>query len=125
MERTERIEEEIKKIAGTIIDRELKDPRLTGIISVTKVYVSKDLKYCKIYVSMLGTKDEKETMDALKSSAGYIRREIGNSIRMHSTPEVKFEIDDSMAYGEKIQNIINTLDIKPLEDEESKEDSEL
>ena len=77
MERTERIEEEVKKIAGNIIDRDLKDPRLTGIISVTKVYVSRDLKFCKIFVSMLGTKDEKEAMDALKSSAGYIRREIG------------------------------------------------
>ena len=108
MERTERIEEEIKKIAGTIIDRELKDPRLSGIISVTKVYVSRDLKYCKIFVSMLGTKDEKEAMDALKSSAGYIRREIGNGIRMHSTPEVKFELDDSMEYGEKIQKNAKT-----------------
>ena len=66
MERTERIEEEVKKIAGNIIDRDLKDPRLTGIISVTKVYVSRDLKFCKIFVSMLGTKDEKEAMDALK-----------------------------------------------------------
>ena len=124
MERTERIEEEVKKIAGNIIDRDLKDPRLSGIISVTKVYVSRDLKFCKIFVSMLGTKDEKEAMDALKSSAGYIRREIGNGIRMHSTPEVKFEMDDSMAYGEKIQSIINTLDIKPLEDEESEDESD-
>ena len=104
MERTERIEEEIKKIAGTIIDRELKDPRLSGIISVTK--------------------DEKEAMDALKSSAGYIRREIGKGIRMHSTPEVKFEMDDSMAYGEKIQGIINSLDIKPIEDDESADESD-
>ncbi|MBQ8298733.1 MAG: 30S ribosome-binding factor RbfA [Clostridia bacterium] len=124
MERTERIEEEIKKIAGRLIDQELKDPRLTGIISVTKVYVSRDLKYCKIFVSMLGTVDEKEAMDALKSSAGFVRREIGNNIRMHSTPEVKFEMDDSMAYGEKIQGIINSLDIKPIEDDESADESD-
>ena len=124
MERTERIEEEIKKIAGRLIDQELKDPRLTVIISVTKVYVSRDLKYCKIFVSMLGTADEKEAMDALKSSAGFVRREIGNNIRMHSTPEVKFEMDDSMAYGEKIQGIINSLDIKPIEDDESADESD-
>ena len=124
MERTERIEEEIKKIAGRLIDQELKDPRLTGIISVTKVYVSRDLKFCKIFVSMLGTADEKEAMDALKSSAGFVRREIGNNIRMHSTPEVKFEMDDSMAYGEKIQGIINSLDIKPLEEDESADESD-
>jgi ribosome-binding factor A len=60
MERTERIEEEVKKIAGNIIDRDLKDPRLTGIISVTKVYVSRDLKFCKIFVSMLGQKMKKK-----------------------------------------------------------------
>lgn len=116
MERTERIEEEIKKVASRVISQELKDPRLTGLISVTKVSVTKDLKYCKIFVSMIGSKDEKEVMDALKSGAGLIRREIGSNIRMHSTPEVKFEFDDSMEYGEKIQKIINNLDIKPLED---------
>ena len=84
--------------------------------------------YChqaKLVVELDGSQHyEKEAMDALKSSAGYIRREIGNGIRMHSTPEVKFEMDDSMAYGEKIQSIINTLDIKPLEDEESEDESD-
>ncbi len=124
MERTERIEEEVKKIVSTVIDRDLKDPRLTGLISVTKVYVSRDLKYCKVFVSMLGTEDVNEAMAALKSSAGYVRREIGNNIRMFSTPEVKFELDDSMEYGNKIEKIIKELDIKPLEDEENGEDGE-
>lgn len=118
MERTERIEEEVKKIVSKVIDRDLKDPRLNGMISVTKVSVTKDLKYCKIFVSMLGVPDIKEAMDALKSSAGYVRREIGNNIRMHSTPEVKFEFDDSIEYGNKIQQIISDLDIKPIDEEE-------
>ena len=122
MERTERIEEEIKKIASRVIGQELKDPRLTGLISVTKVSVTKDLKYCKIFVSMLATKDVNEAMAALKSSAGLVRREIGNGVRMHSTPEVKFELDDSMEYGEKIQKMINSLDIKPLEEVEENEE---
>lgn len=117
MERVERIEEEVKKVVSKVIDRDLKDPRLNGMISVTKVDVSRDLKYCKIYVSMLGVEDQKETMDALKSSAGFVRREIGANIRMHSTPEVKFEFDDSIEYGNKIQKIINDLDIKPVEDD--------
>lgn len=121
MERTERIEEEVKKVASKVIDRELKDPRLTGMISVTKVYVSRDLKYCKIYVSMLGVKDEKEAMDALKSSAGFLRKEIGDNIRMHSTPEVEFILDDSIAYGNKIEQIIKDLDIKPLDENDSSE----
>ena len=122
MERTERIEEEIKKVASRVISQDLKDPRLTGLISVTKVLVTKDLKYCKVFVSMLATKDVNEAMDALKSAAGIVRREIGNSIRMHSTPEVKFEFDDSMAYGEKIQKMIKDLDIKPIEEETENEE---
>lgn len=124
MERTERIEEEVKKLAGKVIDRDLKDPRLEGLISVTKVYVSRDLKFCKIYVSMLGVKDEKEAMTALKSSAGYLRKEIGDNIRMHSTPEVEFILDDSIAYGNKIEQIIKGLDIKPLEEDEESNDEE-
>lgn len=122
MERTDRIEEEIKKIVSVIIDRELKDPRLNGLISVTKVNVSKDLKYCKIFVSMLGTKDTAAAMQALESGAGYVRREVGSKVRMHSTPEIKFELDDSMEYGAHIQNIINGLDIK--HDEEDIDESE-
>ena len=118
MDRTDRIEEEIKKVASKVISQELKDPRLTGLISVTRVSVTKDLKYCKIFVSMIGAKDEKEVMEALKSGAGVIRREIGANIRMHSTPEVKFEFDDSMEYGEKIQKISKDLDIKPIENED-------
>ena len=111
MERTDRVEEEIKKVVSVLIDRNLKDPRLNGLISVTKVSVSKDLKYCKIYVSMLGTKDTKEAMDALESSAGLVRKEIGNKVRLFYTPEVKFELDTSMEYGAHIQNIINELGI--------------
>lgn len=122
MERTDRIEEEIKKIVSVIIDRELKDPRLDGLISVTKVTVSKDLKYCKIFVSMLGTKDTAAAMQALESGAGYVRREVGSKVRMHSTPEIKFELDDSMEYGAHIQNIINGLDIK--HDDEDVDESE-
>lgn len=120
MDRTERIEEEIKKVASKVIGQELKDPRLTGLISVTKVSVTKDLKYCKVFVSMLGTKDIKEAMSALKSGSGLVRKAIGDNIRMHSTPEVIFEFDDSLEYGAHIQNVINELGIK--HDEEESED---
>ena len=80
MDRTDRIEEEIKKVASKVISQELKDPRITGLISVTKVSVTKDLKYCKIFVSMLGTSDVKEAMIALKSGSGLVRKAIGNNI---------------------------------------------
>ncbi|MBQ9314791.1 MAG: 30S ribosome-binding factor RbfA [Clostridia bacterium] len=118
MERTERIEEEIKKVASKVIGQELKDPRLTGLISVTKVSITRDLKYCKIYVSMLGTKDIQEAMLALKSGSGLVRKAIGDNIRMHSTPEVIFEFDNSLEYGAHIQNVINELNIQHDEENE-------
>lgn len=124
MERTDRIEEEIKKVVSVLIDRELKDPRLNGLISVTKVSVTKDLKYCKIYVSMLGTKDTSEAMEALKSATGLVRREIGNKVRLFYTPEVKFELDDSMEYGAHIQSVINELGITHEEENVDENDEQ-
>ena len=118
MERTERVEEEIKKIAGKLIDNGIKDPRVNGLISVTKVVVSKDMKYCKIYVSMLGTKDIKEAMQGLESAKGIVRKEIGEKIRTFNTPEVKFVYDDSMEYGQHIDEIISSLNITHDEKEE-------
>ena len=124
MERTDRIEEEVKKVASHVIDQELSDPRLTGLISITKVSVTKDLKYCKIFVSILGAQDINETMTALKSGAGIVRKAIGDNIRMHSVPEVKFVADDSLEYGEKIQKMIKDLNITPDEPEEDSESEE-
>ena len=124
MDRTDRIEEEIKKVASKVIGQELKDPRLTGLISVTKVSVTKDLKYCKIYVSMLGTQSTEDAMSALKSGSGLVRKAIGNNIRMHSTPEVIFTLDESIEYGAHIQNVINELGIKHDEEEEEMEENE-
>ena len=117
MERTDRIEEEIKKIVGTLIDNGIKDPRVNGLISVTKVDVSKDMKYCKIYVSMLGTKDVKEALEGLESAKGVVRKAIGDKVRTFNTPEVKFVYDDSMAYGQHIEEVLNTLDIKHDDEE--------
>ena len=124
MERTDRVEEEIKKIVSKLIDNGIKDPRVNGLISVTKVDVSKDMKYCKIYVSMLGTKDKDEALKGLDSAKGVVRKEIGEKIRTFNTPEVKFIYDDSMEYGQHIDSIINSLNIKHDEDEVDGESEE-
>ena len=115
MERTDRIEEEIKKVASKVISQELKDPRLTGLISVTKVAVTKDLKYCKIYVSKLGTNNTEETMTALKSGSGVVRKAIGDNIRMHSTPEVIFELDFKEELSEFVYAIEDLIEDRSLE----------
>ena len=97
-----RIDEEYRKELSQIISYDLKNPNVTGMISVTKVKVTTDLKYAKVYVSILNSKNIKETMDGLKKSSGFIRSELAKRINLRNTPELIFEIDDSIEYGAKI-----------------------
>ena len=99
--------------------REVKDPRVQqGMISVTRVETTGDLRYSKIWLSVLGMKDEKEFRRGLRSAAGFLRRELGNSMKLRYTPELIFEIDHSIEYGAHINEVINSLEIKHDEDEE-------
>ena len=115
--RFERINEELKKEISHIISYELKNPNVTGLISVTKAKITPDLKYAKIYVSILNSKNVKETLAGLKKSSGYIRTEIAKRINLRITPELIFELDDSIEYGAKIDSILKDImkDIKPEE----------
>ena len=107
--RLNRIDEEYRKELSTIIDRELKNPNITGMISVTKVKVTNDLKYAKVYVSNLNSKSVENTMEGLKKSSGFIRTELAKRINLRNTPELIFEIDDSIEYGARIDSIIKDL----------------
>lgn len=107
--RLNRINEELKKEISNIISFELKNPDATGLISVTKVKITPDLKYAKVYVSMLGSKNNEKTLEALKKSSGYIRSSIAKKINLRITPELVFEEDDSMEYGMKIDSILKDL----------------
>lgn len=107
--RLNRINEELKKEISNIISFELKNPDATGLISVTKAKITPDLKYAKIYVSMLNSKSKEKTLEALKKSSGYIRSVIAKNINLRVTPELIFEEDDSMEYGEKIDAILKDL----------------
>lgn len=104
-----RIDEEYRKELSQIIGYELKNPNVTGMISVTKVKVTPDLKYAKIYVSILNSKNIKETLEGLKKSSGFIRTELAKRINLRNTPELIFEIDDSMEYGAKIDSILKEI----------------
>ena len=98
---------------------EVKDPRVQqGMISVTRVETTGDLRYSKIWLSVLGMKDEKEFRRGLRSASGYLRRELGNSMKLRYTPELIFEIDHSIEYGAHINEVINSLEIDHSEDEE-------
>lgn len=104
-----RIEEEYKKELSQIISYELKNPNVTGLISVTKVKVSNDLKYAKVYISILNSKNDKETLAGLKKSSGFIRSELARRVNLRNTPELVFELDDSLEYGAKIDTILKEI----------------
>lgn len=107
--RLNRIDEELRKEISNIISFEIKNPDATGLISVTKVKITPDLKYAKVYISMLNSKSKEKTLEALKKSSGYIRSEIAKRINLRITPELVFEEDDSMEYGMKIDSILKDL----------------
>lgn len=111
-----RIDEEYKKEISQIISYQLKNPNVTGLISATKVKVTNDLKYAKVYVSILNSKNLKETMEGLKKSSGFIRSELARKINLRNTPEILFELDDSLEYGAKIDSILK--EIMPKKEEE-------
>ncbi len=119
--RLERINEQYKKEISEIINYKLKNPNATGMISVTKVKVTNDLKYAKVDVSILNAKDTKQTLAALKKSAGFIRSELARRVNLRNTPEIIFELDDSMEYGERIDKILK--EIMPKKDEKDEEEN--
>lgn len=92
--------------------REVKDPRVQqGMISVTRVETTGDLRYSKIWLSVMGMQDEKEFKRGVKSAAGWLRRELGSALKLRYTPELVFEIDHSIEYGAHINEVISALDI--------------
>ncbi len=107
--RLNRINEELKKEISHILTFELKNPNVTGLISVTRAQITPDLKYAKVYVSLLNSKNEKQTMEGLKESAGFIRSQVAKSLNLRITPEIIFVQDDSMVYGAKIEGILKDL----------------
>jgi len=109
--RARRVAEQIKKEVSLIINGEIKDPRVSSLVSVTEVQVSRDLQYATIYVSIYGSaEDKQETFLTLLHAAGFIRSEIGKRIRLRRTPEINFQQDNSLEYGARIEQVLKTLD---------------
>ena len=103
--------------------REIKDPRVQqGMISITAVDTTGDLKYCKIYLSVLGLKSEKEMLKGLRSASGWLRRELGSRLRLRNVPELVFTLDKSIEHGAHINDIINSLNIFGETDEDTNDD---
>ena len=109
-----RIEGEIRRIVSDIFNYDLKNPDIKGIISVTGVALSNDLKYANIYISVFDKKDDDIQMQdnvikALNKSKGHIRSELAKKITMRYTPELTFKLDNSIVYGSHIDEILNKI----------------
>lgn len=118
--RSERVSEEVKRIVSHIINNDLKDPRLEGFITVTKVEVPRDLRHAKIFISVYGDETKKnQALDGLKNASGFIRKELAGKIRMRYVPEISFKIDESIEYSLQINKLLEQ--IKQNDDDESGE----
>ena len=114
-----RINEEIQRELAELL-RELKDPRVhKTMVSITHVETTPDLRYAKVYVSMLDKDCVKETLAGLKSSGGYLRRELGRSLQLRYTPELQWQPDDSITQGAHILELLSKLDIPEDSDDEA------
>ena len=109
--RIARINEEIQRQLSADI-RRLKDPRVSGsgMVSVTRVDTTGDLRYAKIYVSVLDKSQEKDVLKGLQSAGGFLRRELGSALGLRYTPELIFEADDSIAYGAHILEVMHDVE---------------
>ncbi len=108
--REERLSEEIKKITSKIIRDELNDPRIAPITSVTEVDVTRDLRFATLFISVLGSEEDKKgTIEALNHAKGLLRKEVGKRISSHFTPEILIKMDESIEQGVKMHQKINEV----------------
>ena len=111
--RLDKISEEIKREISEIMRTELKDPRVAAICSITDVLTTPDLKFAKVFVSVLGDEQQqKDTMKGLVSAAGFIRKKVSEKINLRYMPEIHFELDKSIEHGAHILKLINDVNKK-------------
>jgi len=114
-----RINSDIVRTLAVLMS-EIKDPRVAqGMITVTGAEVTADLKYCKVYLSVHGLENESSFKRGVKSSAGWLRKELARRLNLRSTPELTFVLDNSIARGAHINSILSSLNIKPEADSDS------
>ena len=108
-QRIDRISEQVRREVDLIIRERLSDPRIKGTFSVTRAEVTRDLRYAKVYVSILEEDNRTPMMAALKSAAGFVRRELGQSMIIRYAPEILFELDQNIEYGIHIASVLKQV----------------
>lgn len=112
------INEEIQKELSNLL-RKVKDPRVQDVmISITRVETTPDLRYTKVYVSFLQEEKAADAMKGLKSAAGFLRRQLGTNLKLRYAPEIVWALDDSITYGAKMLELINSLGVTHDEDDD-------
>lgn len=111
MQKIDRVEADIKYYLSKIIAEELKSPNITGMVTVTSVKVTKDLKFAKVYVSIFGSKSEDKCIEQLKNCKGFVRKSLASKLKARNIPEILFELDDSIEYGSHMNQVIKDLNI--------------
>ena len=106
--RLARVNSELQRVISHVINFELKNTKVTGLVSVTRVRITPDFRYAKVYISIYGSK-VKDTLEGLKSSSGFIRSRIASEVNLRITPQLVFEYDDSELHGEKIDMILKKI----------------
>ena len=105
--RIERISEEVRRELDKLMREELHDPRFSGTFSITHADVTRDLRYCKVHISVLEPEKRDDCMAALKSASGFLRRELGHRVDLRYTPELLFELDNNIEYASRMTKIID------------------
>ena len=121
----ERTNDDVRYVLSQLLPR-VKDPRVQqgGLISITRAEVTGDLRYCKVYVSVLGELNEKDFKRGLRSAAPWLRRELGGALKLRYTPELIFELDKSIEHGAHMSALIDALDIPKDEERDADADVE-
>jgi ribosome-binding factor A len=120
-QRSDRVAALIREVVSDLIMTRLKDPRI-GFASVVRVSVNRDLSQAKVYISVLGTEEEKEkTMEGLKSAQGLIRSEVSKALGIRHAPEIEFILDDSIEYSMHISKLLSEIEEKEKKAEDKKQ----
>ena len=123
-QRIDRISEQVRREVDRIIRESLSDPRIRGTFSVTRAEVTRDLRYAKIYISILEEADRAPMMAALKKAAGFVRHELGQSMIIRYAPEILFELDNNIEYGIHIATVLKQVRSEEETNDEHDDDQE-
>lgn len=112
--RIERVNDLIRSELSELIGRELKDPRVAGLVSLTEVETTSDLRHARVFVSVFGSEEErKSTLTALRHAAGFLRHEVAQRVTLRTVPELEFQLDHSLEQGDRILRLLKQVQPEP------------